>query len=182
MQQLLILAAEGGGEEGDVLGVILPAAAELVYGLIAFVIVFVILSKVAFPRLNTVLDDRRDAIQGRMEEAEARLQEAEAAKRDYEESIGDARGEASRIIDEAKSQAEQVRANLVEQAEQEAANIRERARADAATERERTLSELRSEVGTLSVELASRIVGRELDTSTHQALVDEYIQNLSSSN
>lgn len=181
MQQLLILAAEGGGDEGP-LGVILPAAAELVYGLVAFTIVFVILSKVAFPRLNTLLDDRRDAIQGKMEEAEARLQEAEASKRDYEASIDDARGEAARIIDDAKSQAEQVRANLVEQAEQEAANIRERARTDAAAERERTLSELRSEVGTLSVELASRIVGKELDASTHQALVDEYIQSLSSQN
>lgn len=177
--QHLILAAES---EGDVLGVILPAAAELVYGTVAFAIVFFILSKFAFPRLNTMLDDRRAAIQGKMEEAESRLQEAEQSKREYEESIRDARGEAARIIDEAKSQAEQVRANLVEQAEQEAAQIRERARADAAAEHDRTLSQLRGEVGELSVELASRIVGRELDASTHEALVDEYIQNLSSSN
>lgn len=177
--QHLILAAES---EGDVLGVILPAAAELVYGTVAFAIVFYILSKFAFPRLNTMLDDRRAAIQGKMEEAESRLQEAEQSKREYEESIRDARGEAARIIDEAKSQAEQVRANLVEQAEQEAAQIRERARADAAAEHDRTLSQLRGEVGALSVELASRIVGRELDASTHEALVDEYIQNLSSSN
>lgn len=177
--QHLILAAES---EGDVLGVILPAAAELVYGTVAFAIVFYILSKFAFPRLNTMLDDRRAAIQGKMEEAESRLQEAEQKKREYEESIRDARGEAARIIDEAKSQAEQVRANLVEQAEQEAAQIRERARADAAAEHDRTLSQLRGEVGELSVELASRIVGRELDASTHEALVDEYIQNLSSSN
>lgn len=177
--QHLILAAES---EGGALGVILPAAAELVYGTVAFAIVFFILSKFAFPRLNTMLDDRRAAIQGKMEEAESRLQEAEQSKREYEESIRDARGEAARIIDEAKSQAEQVRANLVEQAEQEAAQIRERARADAAAEHDRTLSQLRGEVGELSVELASRIVGRELDASTHQALVDEYIQNLSSSN
>lgn len=177
--QHLILAAES---EGDVLGVILPAAAELVYGTVAFLLVFYILSKFAFPRLNTMLDDRRAAIQGKMEEAESRLQEAEQKKREYEESIRDARGEAARIIDQAKSQAEQVRANLVEQAEQEAAQIRERARADAAAEHDRTLSQLRGEVGELSVELASRIVGRELDASTHQALVDEYIENLSSSN
>ena len=181
MQHLLILAAESG--EGDgALGVILPAAAELVYGFVAFVIVFLILRKVAFPRLNTMLDERSAAIQGKMEEADARLNEAEQAKRDYEASISDARGEAARIVDEAKSQAEQVRANLVQQAEEEAAAIRERARADAAAERERTLSELRSEVGRLSVELASKIVGKELDANTHQALVDDYIRNLSSSN
>lgn len=178
---LLVLAAEA---EGDGAGVeiILPAAAELVYGALAFVIVFVVLKKLAFPMLNRMLDERTAAIQGKMEEADARLVEAEQAKRDYESSIADARGEAARIVDEAKSQAEQVRANLVSQAEEEAAAIRERARTDAAGERERTLSELRSEVGRLSVELASKIVGKELDANTHQALVDDYIQNLSSSN
>jgi F-type H+-transporting ATPase subunit b len=176
--QHLILAAEADGP----LGVILPAAAELVYGVVAFVIIFFLMKKFAFPRIGQLLDDRAAAIQGKMEAADAQLAEAEQAKRDYEASIGDARGEAARIIDEAKAQAEQVRANLVEQAEQEAAAIRDRARTDAVAERERTLSELRSEVGVLSVELASRIVGKELDVSTHQALVDEYIQNLSGSN
>ena len=39
-----------------------------------------------------------------------------------------------------------------------------------------------AEVGRLSVDLASKIVGKELDRSTHQALVDDYIQNLSRSN
>ena len=59
---------------------------------------------------------------------------------------------------------------------------RARARADAASEHDRTLSERSSEVGAMSVELASKIVGKELDASTHQALVDEYINNLSGSN
>lgn len=176
------LATAAAEEGGAGLEIILPAAPELVYGAISFIIVFVVLKRFAFPPLTTMLDDRRAAIQGKMEEAESRLQEAEQSKREYEESIRDARGEAARIIDEAKSQAEQVRANLVEQAEQEAAQIRERARADAAAEHDRTLSQLRGEVGELSVELASRIVGRELDVGTHQALVDEYIENLSSSN
>jgi F-type H+-transporting ATPase subunit b len=179
MQPSLILAA---AETDGPLGVILPAAAELVYGTVAFLIVFLILKKFAFPRLNTMLDERTAAIQGRMEEAEAKLNEAEQAKRDYEASIADARGEAARIVDDAKAQAEQVRANLIAQAEEEAAAIRERARADAAAERERTLSELRAEVGRMSVDLASKIVGKELDASTHQALVDDYIQNLSRSN
>ncbi len=178
---LLVLATEAGGESSGI-EIILPAAAELVYGALGFVIVFFVLKKFAFPRLNTMLDERTASIQGKMEEAEARLVEAERAKREYESSISDARGEAARIVDEAKAQAEQVRTNLVQQAEEEAAGIRERARADAAAERERTLTELRSEVGRLSVDLASRIVGKELDASTHQALVDDYIRNLSGSN
>jgi F-type H+-transporting ATPase subunit b len=44
------------------------------------------------------------------------------------------------------------------------------------------LQELRVQVGAMSVELASRIVERALDTATHEGLVDEYIERLSSQN
>jgi F-type H+-transporting ATPase subunit b len=180
MQYVILAAAEG--ESNGALGVVLPEAAELVYGLIAFVIVYLILSKVAFPRLNVMLDERRHAIQGRLEEADAKYREAEQAKQSFEASIADAKGEAARIVDAAKQEAEQVRANLIREAEAEAATVRERAQADAALERDRALLELRSEVGALSVELASKIVEKEIDPTTHRALVDEYIQSLSRSN
>jgi F-type H+-transporting ATPase subunit b len=140
-----------------------PAAAELVYGLIAFVIVFLILSKVAFPRLNVMLDERRHAIQGRLEEAEAKLPRGRAGQARLRGVDRDAKGEAARIVDEAKQEAEQVAPTSSAQAEDEAAAVRERAQADAAAERDRTLLELRGEVGAMSVELASKIVEKELD-------------------
>lgn len=177
----LILAAET-GEEVDGLLLLLPEAAELVYGLVAFLIVFFVMRRFAFPGLNTMLENRQHAIQGKMEEAEATRAEALEAKRDFEASIADAKGEAARIRDEAKADADRIRADLVAKAEQDAAQIRERAQADAAAERERTLQELRSDVGRMSVELASRIVEKEVDPATHQSLVDEYINNLSRSN
>ncbi|MFP4635058.1 MAG: F0F1 ATP synthase subunit B [Nitriliruptoraceae bacterium] len=173
-----ILAAEADGAYG----VILPAPGELLYGIIAFTIVFVVLAKFAFPALGRVLDERASAIQGRMEEAEAKLTEAEEAKRRYESAISDAKGEAGRIIEEAREQADALRAEARERAETEAAQIIERAQADVAAERDRALQDLRNQVGSISVELASRIVERELDQSTHAALVDEYIERLSSQN
>ena len=179
MNVALMLAVEG---EPTGLGVILPATAELVYGLISFVIVFIVMSRLVFPRLGTMLEERREAIQGRMEDAEAKLAEAEKAKRDYEASISDAKGEANRIIEEAKQQAEQVKADILRRAEDEAAAVRERAQADAAAERDRALQELRSEVGTMSVQLAGKIVEKELDPASHAALVDSYISGLNRNN
>jgi F-type H+-transporting ATPase subunit b len=178
MDLVMIAAAEAGGAYG----VILPAPGELLWGAVAFTIVFFVLSKLAFPALGRVLDDRAAAIQGKMEEADAKLVEAEEARRGYEASIADARGEANRIIEDAKTTAEQLRSDIVAKAEAEAAAIVERAQADIAAERDRALQELRTQVGSLSVELASRIVERELDTATHQTLVDEYIERLSSQN
>lgn len=171
-----LLAAEPEGLQ------LLPDLSELVMGLVAFILLMIIMMKVAFPRLNAALEERQVAIQGKLEEADAKFAEAEEAKRNFEANLDDARGEATRIIDEAKQAAEQLRADILERAEAEAAQMIERAQADVAAERQRVIQELRGQVGTLSVELASRIVERELDSSTHEGLVDEYIQRLSSQN
>jgi F-type H+-transporting ATPase subunit b len=168
-----ILAAEN----GDGLA-LFPDPSELVMGLVAFLLLMVILFKVAFPKLNAMLEERQAAIQGKLEEADSKLTEAEEAKRNFEANLDDARGEASRIIDEAKATAESLRADILAKAEDEAAAMIERAQADVQAERQRVLQELRVQVGAMSVELASRIVERELD----EGLVDEYIERLSSQN
>jgi F-type H+-transporting ATPase subunit b len=177
LQAITILAVEEGGSIS-----LLPAAAELIWGSLAFLILLFLMLKFVFPKLNETLEERASSIQGRMEAAEAKYLEAEASKADYEASLADARGEADRIIEEARAAADQLRQEARTRAEAEAAQIIERAEAAVAAERDRVLSELRGQVGALSVELASRIVERELDASTHEALVDEYIDQLSSQN
>lgn len=179
----LILAAEEGADAGaSTLQLILPATAELAYGAIAFVIVLVLVSRFAMPKLNELLDERAASIQGQMEEAEKARQEAAAEKAEFEAQLADARSEGNRVIEEAKQTAEQLRRDIVAKAEAEAEAIKARAQAEADQERERLVSELRGEVGRLSVELAGRIVGKELDESSHQDLVDEYITRLSRTN
>lgn len=176
----LILAAEGG--EASTLQLILPATAELAYGAIAFVIVLVLVSRFAMPKLNTLLDERAEAIQGQMEAAEQARQEASAEKAEFDARMADSRDEGNRVIEEARQTAEQLRRDIVAKAEAEAEAIKARAKAEADQERERLVTELRGEVGRLSVELAGRIVGKELDQSRHQDLVDEYITQLSRNN
>ncbi len=171
-----ILAAE---QEGIVL---LPDTSELIWGLVAFLLLMAIMMKFVSPKLNQTLSERGQLIQGKMEEADTKLAEADATRERYEASLADARGEANRIVEEARSAAETVRAELIANAESDAAAIVERARADVAAERERALQELRLQLGAISVELAGRIVERELDATTHEHLVDEYITRLSSHN
>lgn len=178
----LILAAEVGAEGASTLQLILPATAELAYGAIAFVIVLVLVSRFAMPKLNALLDERAAAIQGQMEAAEQARQEAADEKAAFDAKLADAKSEGNRVIEEAKQTAEQLRRDIVAKAEAEAEAIKARAQAEADQERERLVTELRGEVGRLSVELASRIVGKELDQTRHQDLVDEYITQLSRNN
>jgi len=172
----LVLAAEPSGIE------LLPDTPELIWGLFAFIVLFLVMRKLVFPRLNVALEDRRALIEGKMEEADAKLVEMEEAKRAFEASLGDARGQAGRILEEAKADAESTRETILASAREEAQRIIERATADANSERVRLLEELRGQVGALSVQLAERIVERELDVATHSSLVDEYIQRLAARN
>jgi F-type H+-transporting ATPase subunit b len=172
----LVLAAEPSGIE------LLPETPELIWGLVAFLILFLVMRKLVFPRLNTALEERRTLIEGKLEAADAKLVEMEQAKRTFEDSLGDARGEAGRILEEAKAAAEATRETILATAREEAQRIVERATTDANAERARLLEELRGQVGALSVQLAERIVERELDAATHSGLVDEYIQRLAARN
>ena len=175
---LLTILAQADNDDFE----LLPAEPELIWGVVAFLLLLAAMYKLVFPKVNQALEDRAAVIEGKMEEAESKLNEAETTKADFEARIADARGEANRIIDEAKSTAESLRADIIARAEEEARGIVERAQNEVAAERDRALQDLRTEVGALSVELASKIVERELDASTHQGLVDDYIQRLSRTN
>jgi F-type H+-transporting ATPase subunit b len=180
MLPTVILAAEGG--EGGPAALLLPATFELVWGFVGFAILMAIMAKKVFPTLNETLEKRQHAIQGRLEEAESARQEAERLRRQYEEQLASAREQASRIIEEARAQAEGLRQDLTRRAEEEAKQIVERAKADQRAEMNRLIQDLRTQVAGLSLTIASKIVGKELDGDRHDELVDQYINELSSLN
>ena len=180
--QTFLLAAEEGAEEAGGLSLLLPETAELVWGIIGFSILMAFMAKYAFPKINELLEQRGAAIQGQITEAEAARADAERLRRQYEEQLADSRGEASAIIEEARQQGERLRADIVSKAEQDASQIVARAREDVEAERGRMMADLRSQVAVLSVELAGKIVQKELDPAQHRALVDSYINELSGLN
>jgi F-type H+-transporting ATPase subunit b len=179
LTSLVVLATEEGVDPELQL---LPETAELLWGIIAFALLFLLMWRFALPSMNRMLEERRARIQGQLEEAEAIKVEAEELRRQYEQQLRDARAEANAIIDRARGDAEQVRETKIAEAEEEAQAIRQRARADAEAERGRLVQQLRTQVAALSVDLAGRIVHRELDEERHRTLVDEYIDQLSSMN
>lgn len=179
MQLLLVIQALAVEEEAGGSVSLLPDLPELIWGAVAFLLLFLVLKRFAFPSLNQALEERAANIQGRMEAAERERQHAEQTRRQYEEQLSDARGEANRIIEEARAQSERMRAEIIAKAEEEAAGIAARSREDVEAERGRLVQDLRGQVAALSVELAGKIVGRELDEASHRSLVDQYINELS---
>jgi F-type H+-transporting ATPase subunit b len=170
-----LLAAE---EEPEGIDLILPEAAELIWGAIAFVIVLYVLTKVAFPKLREVIEQREQTIQGSLEQAESTKTEAQKLLDDYRKQVADARGEANRIIEESRQQAEQIRKDLIAKAERDAEGVVERAQEQIAAERNRTVQELQGQIAQFSIELAEKVVGRSLDTESQRDMVDAYIKEV----
>ena len=75
-----------------------------------------------------------------------------------------------------------MRADLIARAEQEANDIRARATADIANQTNQAMAQLRTDVASLSIDLAGRIVERNLDTDTNRQLVDSFIDQVGGSN
>jgi F-type H+-transporting ATPase subunit b len=178
----LVLAAEGAAEHaGEAPNPILPEPVELIVGGIVFLIVFAVVAKLAFPSLQKALAARTEKIQGDLEKAEEARRTAEQELGEYRRQLASAREEAGRIIDEARATAEQMRRDLQARAEQESQAIVARAQEEIRSERDRVFQELRGEVGKIAVELAGRVVGRALDEEAHRRLIDEYIDQVASS-
>jgi len=173
----LVLAAEGDvNDKAD----LYPHWQELVVGALAFAILFFFMWKWVLPRMNTLLEERREKIQGEMERAEAARLAADEELARYREKLAAAGEEANRIIEESRQTADQLRIDLQSRAEQEAQAIVARAQEEIRAERDRVFAELRGQVGDIAVELAGRVVGQSLDKSAHARLIDDYIEQVAS--
>lgn len=162
MLAVLTFLAQEAVKEEDPARFVLPHADELIWGSIAFVILFALLWKVAFPSINKLLAERQAKIRSGLESAEEAKVEAEKLVAQHRKQLDEARGEAAKIIEEAKRTAESLRRDLVAKAEEEAQGIVQRARQDVAGEADRARQQLQAELVSLSLTLASRVIEREL--------------------
>jgi len=171
----LILAAE----ETSGIDLLLPRDVnEIIVGVIAFVVVFGFVWKIASPALNEMLENRQKAIKSELEAAQAEKAEAAALKQDYAAQLAGAREEATRIVEEARQAGESTRADIVGRAAGEAEGIKARASQEIDSEKERATTAMRREIAGLSIDVAEKLVGRNLDHASQQSLVDKFIDEL----
>jgi F-type H+-transporting ATPase subunit b len=158
---------------------LLPSAPEFIIGTIVFVVVFGVLGKMLLPRISKTLAEREDAIEGGLNRADEAQAEAQRVLEQYRAQLDDARHEAARLRSEATEQGAQIIAEMRERANAEARRITEAAQSQIEAERQAALQSLRSEVGSLAVELASRIVGESLaDTARQSRMVDRFLDDI----
>ncbi|NYT92811.1 MULTISPECIES: F0F1 ATP synthase subunit B [Salinispora] len=171
----MYLAAEGGHNP------ILPIWQELVVGTIAFALLVFVLLKFVMPRMEAMYQARVDAIEGGLKRAEAAQAEANQLLEQYRAQLAEVRTEAARIRDDARADAEGIRQDILAKAREESDRIIAAGKEQLVAERTTIVRELRTEVGTLAVDLASKIVGESLaDEARRAGTVDRFLDGLES--
>lgn len=177
---LLTIVTAAAAEQNQSL--LLPAWPDIIWGTLAFVIVLAFVIWRLLPGMNAALDARRDAIEGGIKRAEEAQAKATAALEEYTARLADARGEAAGIRDQARADGAKILAELRGNAEAEASRVTANAQAQIDAERQSTLVALRSEVGTLALDLAGGVIGESLsDDRRAQSVVDRFLAELEAS-
>lgn len=161
---------------------IIPEVTEIIWGGIAFVVLYALMQWKLFPAVKRGMDRRAEKIRDDLDAAETARTEALEVKAGYEAELADARAEAGRIIDAARGDAERVRADLIARAEAEATELRQRSEADVEAAKRQALADLQGEVSEIVIGAAETVIGRNLDHDTQVQLIESYIDDVGSRN
>ena len=157
---------------------ILPELDEIIWGGLAFVILFAFMWWKGFPAVKRAMDARSEKIRADLDAADTAKTDALRTKSEYEAQLADAKAAAAGIIDDARAQADQLRQDLQARAEADIAEQRARAAADVESSRRQAIDDLRTEVAAIAVGAAERVVGASLDAEVHRSLIDDYIDQV----
>jgi F-type H+-transporting ATPase subunit b len=158
---------------------LIPTLPDLIWGTLSFVVILFFFIWKIVPRMNEALDARRDAIEGGLKRAEEAQAGAQEALDHYTSQLAEARGEAARIREQARTDGAAILAEAKEQASTEAARILANAEVQIEVERSAALASLRTDVGSLALDLASTVIGEALaDDKRSTAIVDRFLADL----
>ena len=153
----------------------LPEKAEIIYGGLAAVIVFVMLFKFAGPPIKKAMQARTDKIQKELDAAAAAKTSASQEATQIRQAKGDIGAERSRILADAEMQAAALLTDGRARLTTELADMQTKAESDIVAANSRVGDELRAEISRLSSAAVDHVVSGSLDEATHQELIESFI-------
>ena len=152
--------------------------ATIIAQILNFLILVVILRAVAYKPVARLLQQRSDKIRDTLEKAEADRKAAEQTLAQYKNQLADAQKKAQDIIQKANVTARQEHDTAVEETRREIERMKQNAQAEIESERNRAFAEMKSQIVTLSLAAAGKVVSKNLDTKENDKLVNDFINGL----
>ena len=124
------------------------------------------------------LEKRRAAADAEIIQAEETKAKAEAIRAEYERNMQDARQKANEILDSARNTAAIQSEKILKEAQDQTFAMKNKAEKEIAQEKKKAVNEVKGEIGDMAVEIAGKVIEREINEKDHEKLIDEFISNV----
>lgn len=138
----------------------------------------VLFKKLLLDKVLAVLDERRRRADAELADARQAKAEANAIKSEYEQNMAEAKAAANQLVADAQKTATARSEELLSEARAQATAMKQKAEADIAQEKKKAVNEIKDEIGGIAMEIASKVVEREIQEDDHKDLIDEFIRNV----
>lgn len=155
---------------------------DMVFTLVSFAILLWLIKRYAWGPITKIMQDRSDKIATDISSAEDARKEAEnlAAKREVQ--LKESRQEATTIVSDAKTQGNKQRQAIIDKAQNDANVLKDSATAEIKQAKQDALLDVQNDVADLSIQIATKIIQKELKLDDQKALIDSYIEGLGKHN
>ncbi len=143
-----------------------------------FLILVFVLAKFAYKPVVSIMEERKNKISSDLEAAEKAKEDAEAFKAEYAEKLANARQEAQAIIDNARKTAQAAHDKIMNETKAEQEQVLASAKEAIALEKKKAMDDIRTQVISLSMIAASKIVERKLSSEEDKKLADEIVDSI----
>ena len=125
-----------------------------------------------------MLAKRKAMADAQLQDAAKAKDEAQAMKDEYEKNMADAKNKASEILINAQRNASIQSEEILKQANAQAVAIKEKAKSDIDQEKRKAVNEIKDEIGGMAVDIAGKVIEREIRKEDHKKLIDDFIANV----
>ncbi len=148
------------------------------FTLVNTLLLFFVLKKKLFHPVMKMIRDRQQEIDDMYDQADKATKNAQALQSEYEQKLSQAAATGERLVSEAMARGQSREEEILRQAQQKAEAIRAKAEQDAARERKKVLNEAKDEISVIAVDIAGKVVGRQMNDEDQSRLVDDFIRRL----
>ena len=151
---------------------------EIITQLINLLLLCLLLKHFLFKPVQNILNARQAEIDKDYDDAEKAQAEAEALRDEYEKRIADAKAEAADILKTATRKAQLNGEAIVREAQDQAIRVKEKADAQIEQEKKKAMNELKDEISGIAVDIAAKVVEREISEKDHADMIAEFIKGV----
>ena len=137
-----------------------------------------LIKRFLFKPVNEMLEKRRALADAQIREAEQAKADADAIKTEYEQNMKEAKEKANEILTTAQKTAALQSEEMLKEAASQAAALKSKAESDIAQEKRKAVNEIKDEIGGMAVEIAGKVIEREISEEDHTKLIDEFLANV----